>query len=129
MIEGSSGSWVDDLPGVLWSARTTVKESTGQTPFSPVYGSDAVLPVEVGIPSPRVTYYDYEKNEAEKRVNLDLLPETRGNTLLKSIAYKQKIARYFNKRVRPWPLHEGDWVLRKIEATGRRSTLGKMGPN
>lgn len=27
-----------------------------------VYGSEVVLPVKVGIPSPTITFYDYNKN-------------------------------------------------------------------
>ena len=61
----------------------------GDSPFNLVYGSEVVLPVEVGIPSPMLTFYEYDKNEEEKRVDLDLLPESRGNTLLKSIYNKQ----------------------------------------
>ena len=60
------------------SQRTTVKDVTGHTPFSLVYGSKVVLPVEIGIPTTRIAYYSYEENDAEKRVNLDLLPKTRG---------------------------------------------------
>ena len=128
-LEGAKVSWVDELPGVLWSARTTVKEATGHAPFNLMYGSKAVLPVEVRIPSPRVTFYDHDKNEEEKLVDLDLLPETRGNALLKSIVYKQMITRYFNKKVAPREIQKGDWVLKKFEATGKVSTLGKLQPN
>jgi hypothetical protein len=46
--------------------RTTVKETTGHTPFSIVYGSKAMLSLEIGIPSTRVAYYSYKKNDAEK---------------------------------------------------------------
>jgi len=128
-VEAAKGAWVDELPGILWSTRTTVKEATGHTPFSLVYGSEAVLPVEVGIPSPRITFYDYQQNNAEKAIELDLLPETRGNALLKSITYKQKVTRCFNRRVAPRTLAVGDWVLRKVEATGKTSLQGKLGPN
>ncbi|XP_021743464.1 uncharacterized protein LOC110709553 [Chenopodium quinoa] len=117
-LEGAKGTWLDELPSFLWSTRTTVKESTGRTPFSLVYGGEAVLPVEVGIPYPRITYYDSNANEELKSLDLDLLPEMRGNALLKSISYKQKITRYLNSRVTPCPLMKGDWVLRKLESTG-----------
>ena len=43
--------WSDRLPYALWGYRTTVRTSTGATPFSLVYGSEAVLPVEVEIRS------------------------------------------------------------------------------
>ena len=129
MLEGAKGSWVDDLPGVLWSARTTPKDATGQTPFALVYGSEAVLPVEIGIPSPRITFYDYRRNEENKSMDLDLLPEIRGNALLRAIAQKQKMTRHFNRRVKEKQIGVGDWVLRNIEATGRKPELGKLSPN
>lgn len=106
-MEASKGAWVDDLSGVLWSARTMTKEATGHSPFSLVYGSELVLPVEVGIPSPRMTFYEYDKKEQEKPINLDLLPETRGDALLQSIRYKQKITRHFNWRVKTRPIRLG----------------------
>lgn len=89
-MQDAKGEWVDDLPEVLWSARTTTKEATVHSSFNLVYGSEAILPVEFGIPSPRMTY-EFERKEAEKHVNLDLPPETKGNALLRSIQYKQRI--------------------------------------
>ena len=81
------------MPGILWAILTAVKDATGHTPFSLVFGSEVVLPVEIGIPSTRIAFYSYEENDAEKRVNLDLLLETRGNALLRSLAQKQKMTR------------------------------------
>lgn len=118
-LEGSCGNWVEELPGVLWASRTTIKEATGHTPFSLVFGTEAVLPVEVGIASTRITYYDQYSNDQDKPINLDLLPETRGNALLKAIAQKQKMIRQFNKRVKPRGFQAGDLVLRKVKATGK----------
>ncbi|KAL5575765.1 hypothetical protein UlMin_017464 [Ulmus minor] len=45
-LEKAKGLWADELPGVLWAYRTTAKTSTGETPFSLAYGSEAVIPVE-----------------------------------------------------------------------------------
>jgi transposase InsO family protein len=39
--------WVEELMAVLWSIRTTPSRATGQTPFSLVYGAEAVLPTEL----------------------------------------------------------------------------------
>ena len=39
--------WPDELPGVLWAYRTTVRTPTGETPFKLAYGSEAVIPAEV----------------------------------------------------------------------------------
>ncbi|GJT26660.1 reverse transcriptase domain-containing protein [Tanacetum coccineum] len=38
-------AWVDELPQVLWAHRTTPKSSNGETPFSLVYGSKAIIPI------------------------------------------------------------------------------------
>jgi len=42
------------LPFALHGYRTSVRTSTGATPFFLVYGMEAVLPVEVEVPSMRV---------------------------------------------------------------------------
>ena len=42
------------LPFALHGYRTSVRTSTGATPFSLVYGMEAVLPVEIQIPSLRI---------------------------------------------------------------------------
>lgn len=117
MLEGVKGSGIDGFPGILWSSRTIVREAIGQTPFNLVYENEAILHVEVGIPSLRITFYDQSRNEEEKRFNLDLLPETRGNVLLRAISYKLRLTRLFNRRGKHQPLQDNDWVLRKFEAT------------
>ena len=50
--------WIDELPVVLWSLRTTPNLATGQTPFSLVYGAEGVIPTELIYGSPRVLAYD-----------------------------------------------------------------------
>ncbi|XP_075645337.1 uncharacterized protein LOC142616349 [Castanea sativa] len=46
--------WAERLPFDLWGYRTSICASTGVTPYSLVYGSEAVLPIEVEIQSLRV---------------------------------------------------------------------------
>ena len=46
--------WHEKLPFALHAYRTGVRTSTGATPYSLVYGTEAVLPIEVEIPSLRV---------------------------------------------------------------------------
>ncbi|KAA3469334.1 protein NYNRIN-like [Gossypium australe] len=53
MIE-TCKDWHEKLPFALYAYRTSVRTSTGATPFSLVYGIEAVLPIEVEIPSLRV---------------------------------------------------------------------------
>ena len=46
--------WFEYLPFAFWGYRTTTRTVTGQTPFSLVYGCEAVLPIETEIKSLRV---------------------------------------------------------------------------
>jgi hypothetical protein len=54
MTEGSTlveiEGWVSHVPAVLWADRTTVKASTGMTPFQIIYRYEAVLPIKLDIP-------------------------------------------------------------------------------
>ena len=53
MIDKQRG-WHEMLPYALLGYRTTVRTSTGDTPYLLVYGTEAVVPVEVEIPSLRI---------------------------------------------------------------------------
>ncbi|PKI56511.1 hypothetical protein CRG98_023149 [Punica granatum] len=46
--------WHEMLPFTLLAYRTSIRTSTRATPYSLVYGMEAVLPIEVEIPSMRV---------------------------------------------------------------------------
>ena len=52
------------LPYALWAYRTSIRTSTGATPYSLVYGMKVVLPVEVEISSLRVLM-EAKLNEAD----------------------------------------------------------------
>ena len=54
MVE-TSRDWSEKLHFALWVYRTSFCTSTGATPFSLVYGMEAVLPIEIEMGSLRVT--------------------------------------------------------------------------
>ena len=56
-LEGAKGVWPDELPRVLWAYRTTVRTTTGETPFKLAYGSEAVIPTEVHMANHKVMKY------------------------------------------------------------------------
>ncbi|WP_233109387.1 hypothetical protein, partial [[Clostridium] innocuum] len=64
----------------LWAYRTSIRMPTGATPFTLVYGSEAVLPIEVEIPSLRIRMHglvtddDYRVSRLQE---LELLDERR----------------------------------------------------
>jgi hypothetical protein len=44
--------WLAELPHVIWGLRTQVSSATGFSPFSLVYGSEAILPTDVTFRAP-----------------------------------------------------------------------------
>ena len=53
MVE-TSRDWSEKLSFALWAYRTSFRTSIGATPYSLVYGMEAVLPVETAMGSLRV---------------------------------------------------------------------------
>jgi hypothetical protein len=56
-LKRAAGAWVEELPSVLWSLRTTPNSSTGYRPFFLLFGAEAVLPTDVRYCAPRVVAY------------------------------------------------------------------------
>ena len=52
-LDRAKGEWAEELYNVLWSYHTTPRESAGETPFKLAYGTEVVVPIEIGIPSYR----------------------------------------------------------------------------
>ena len=52
------GRWADELSEVPWAYRTTTRTLTRETPFSLVYGYEAMVLVEIGVGSLRNEKYD-----------------------------------------------------------------------
>ena len=46
-LDKAKGCWPEFVPQVLWSYRTSYRTSTGETPFSFAFGTEAVVPVEL----------------------------------------------------------------------------------
>lgn len=60
---------------MLLAYHTTPRRSTGETPFSMTYGTETVIPGEIGLCNMRVTDFALEKNDTRLAKDLDLLEE------------------------------------------------------
>ena len=100
-LEGVKGVWSDELPGVLWAYRTTVRTPTGETPFKLAYGSEAIIPAEVHMANHRVTMYQDKDNEEQLCLNLDLIDEVRIDTDERTARYKNLMAKQYDAMVKP----------------------------
>nr|GEZ54213.1 reverse transcriptase domain-containing protein [Tanacetum cinerariifolium] len=76
-LDARSKNWIEELPYVLWAHRTMIKSSNGDTPFSLTYGTKAVIPTEIGMPTLRTTKVDLVGNNEALEINLDLLEKRR----------------------------------------------------
>ena len=92
--------WVEELPSVLWAYRTTVRTPTKETPFKLTYGTEAVIPVEIGLTTLRATFHKEGENEGQLRLNLDLLDEAREKAARRIALYQGRMARYYNAKVK-----------------------------
>ncbi|KAE8685499.1 BTB/POZ domain-containing protein SETH6 [Hibiscus syriacus] len=103
--------WHEKLPFALYAYRTTVQTSTGATPFSLVYGMEAVLPIEVEIPSLRILR-EIKLDESEwiqARVDqLNLVEEKRLKAICHGQMYQKRMMKSHDKKVHPREFQEGN---------------------
>jgi hypothetical protein len=53
-LEAKGQNWHKELPSVLWALWTNINRATRDTPFSLVYGAEALLPPKIYLKSARV---------------------------------------------------------------------------
>ncbi|XP_070057186.1 uncharacterized protein [Nicotiana tomentosiformis] len=123
--------WHEKLPFSLLGYRTTVRTSTGETPYLLVYGTEAVIPAEVQIPSLRIIQ-EAELNNAEwvqsRYEQLALIDGKRMNAVCHGQLYQNRMAGAFNKKVRPRQFKPGQLVLKRI-FPHQDEAKGKFSPN
>jgi hypothetical protein len=81
-----------------------VRTPTQAAPYSLVYGSEAVLPLEVELPSLRVAIHDEITQDEQIQLRfqqLDSLEEDRLNALQDLELYHQNMVRAYDKLVKP----------------------------
>ncbi|XP_015081317.1 uncharacterized protein LOC107024905 [Solanum pennellii] len=122
--------------GVLEAAIKNIKKillrtSVGATPFSLVYGTEAVIPAEIEIPSLRIILEaeidddEWIKTQLEK---LSLIDKKRLTLVYHGQLYQKRMARAYNTKVRPRHFEEGQLVLRRI-LPHHVETKGIFSPN
>ncbi|GKC62657.1 reverse transcriptase domain-containing protein [Tanacetum coccineum] len=118
---------MEELPHVLWAHRTMIKSSNGDTPFSLTYGTKAVIPAEIGMPTIRTAEVDLVQNNEALEINLDLLEERREEAAIREAKSKAKMEKYYNAKVQNICFKPGDLVYCNNDAS-RVEDTGKLGP-
>ena len=108
---GAKGAWPEELPSVLWTYKTTARTPIGETPFNLTYGAEAVILVEIRLTSLRKEFFDEHNNDDQLKLNLDCLDKLRDQASQRMAKYQQKMAKYYNQKVKLKRFHNGDLVL------------------
>lgn len=76
----ASHDWNVQLNPALWAYRTSIHTPIGETPYSLVYGPEAILPLEAEIPSLGVSLkgiIPHEEYQVNRLQELEILDERR----------------------------------------------------
>ncbi|GJT69460.1 hypothetical protein Tco_1028746 [Tanacetum coccineum] len=76
-----------------------VKSSNGDTPFSLTYGTEAVIPAEIGMTTFRIAELDMAKNDEALQINLELLEEKREQAAITEAKSKRQMEKYYTAKV------------------------------
>jgi len=123
--------WHEMLQFALHAYRTTIRTLIGTAPYSLVYGMEAVMPLEVEIPSLKVLM-DSELEEAEwakvRYEHLNLISEKMIAAICHHQLYQKRMAKAYDKKVRSRVFQEGGLVLKKLLSLPREDQ-SKWAPN
>ena len=78
-----------------------------------MYGSVAMIPIEIQESSPRFQNFVAEESNKERKVNLDLLDEVREEARIKAEAFKRKVEYRYNSKLRLRQFQVTDLVMWK----------------
>ena len=95
----------------MWAYHTTPQSTTRETPFSLVYGSNTMIPIEIQENSPRFQNLVAEESNEKRKVNLDLLDEVREEPRIKAEALKRRVEYKYRSKLRPRQFRVADLVM------------------
>ncbi|GJT30110.1 reverse transcriptase domain-containing protein [Tanacetum coccineum] len=119
-------NWIEELPHDLWAHRKMINSSHDDTPFSLTYGTKAVIPVEIRMPTYCTAAVDAVHNDAELHPNLDLLEERHERAAIREAKAKLQMTKYYNARVRGVTFRTGDLLPKHDQVM--RVAGGKLSP-
>ncbi|XXG88386.1 hypothetical protein AAC387_Pa12g0600 [Persea americana] len=84
------------IRNVYSTPTTTPRCFTSATPFSLAYGMEAVIPLEIGLPTLRSELCDQGLNDLNVAQELDFAEERREVAAIRLATYQQQLARGYN---------------------------------
>ena len=127
-LHSARGIWVDELLRVLWAYRTTSRRPTGISPFSLTYVMEAIIPIEIGMPTLRTEVPGTANTEAISK-DLDMADELLEAAAIHITSYQQRMANLYNKHIKPHAFRARDLVLRRVFENTTGPTISKFQSN
>ena len=127
-LNAAKGKWVDELPGVLWAYRMTTRRPTGISPFALIYGMEAIIPIEIGMPTLRTDRPEQMSTESIIK-DLDTTDELRETAVIRVASYHRQLKNLYNRRVKPRVFQPRDLVLRRVFENTADLVAGKFQAN
>ncbi|KAH7420576.1 hypothetical protein KP509_13G012900 [Ceratopteris richardii] len=106
--------WDERLLEALWAYRTSYRVTTKSTPFSLVYGEEAIFPIEKEVPTLRVAIearMGVEESLKERYIQLVKLEEKRLIAQQSLEAIQKGRKERHDKNLKTYVIQEGDLVL------------------
>ena len=125
-LDDVKGRWMEELLYVLWTYQTTPRRSTRETPFSMTYGTEGIIPLEIGFPTLKTSSFCPSSNNELLKKILDLIEERRERAMFQLAYYQHKLKQEYDAKVKLRPLVRGDLVLRKVMGTAKNLAWGKL---
>lgn len=89
----AKGRWPEELLEVLWAYICTPQSSTQETPYNLTYDTNAMILVEIGIPTMRRKLIHLSLNNESLEVSLDLVCELRDKARIRDEVGKLRATR------------------------------------
>ncbi|XP_026460999.1 uncharacterized protein LOC113362689 [Papaver somniferum] len=122
--------WYEQLPLALWAYKISKRSSSGTSPYSLVYGEDAILPAEIAIPLVRVAMASHTTpDEISRFSHLDTIEEIRARAERFAEAYKKRTTNYYNQSVKERAFKADDLVLKIAPHVQINASTGKFSAN
>ena len=113
-ISGARTDWDTKLFAALWAYCIAYKVTTNATPFQLVYGQEAILPIELEVPSLRIAV-EYQLGDTEslqfRLFQLEKLDEIRAQALLTMETTQKWRKSYYDSKLKLKTFKPNDLVL------------------
>ena len=93
------------------------------------YGAEAIIPLEIGFPTLKISSFNPSSNNESLEKSLDLIEKRRESAMVQLAYYQHKLKQGYDANVKLRPLAPGDLVLKNVLGTAKNLAWGKLGPN